>query len=63
MQAHMEAEHRVYEEFDILLAVNFLNREEKNEIIEKVRKNVFEKDHQINQNFDTRIFENDKNII
>ena len=59
----MEDEHRVYKEFDILLAVNFLNREEKDEIIEKVREKVFEKDYQINQNVDTRIFENDYEIV
>ena len=36
----MESIHRVYYEFDILLAVNFIDRGEKDEIIEKVKRKV-----------------------
>ena len=49
----------MYHEFDILLAVNFLDTEEKNEIIETVRKKVFERKNEIIPNASKRIHEND----
>ena len=37
----METVHRVFYEFEILLAVNFIEREEKADIIEMVRRKVW----------------------
>ena len=62
MQAHMEAVHRVYQEFDILLAVNFLDAGEKDEIIERVRKKVFGKNDDITENDITRIEDVDMQV-
>ena len=39
-QQHMENVHRVHYEYDILLAVNFIERAEKDAIIEKVKRKV-----------------------
>ena len=53
----------MYQEFDVLQAVNFLDTEEKDEIIEKVRKKVFEKDLGIIKNHSTRTFANDDDVV
>ena len=63
MHAHMEAEHKVYQEFDIILAVRFLDSEEKDEIIEKIRKIVFEPENEIIENVSTTILEHDDEIV
>merc|ERR1719320_44212 len=39
-QQHMEGVHKVYYEYDILLAVNFIERSEKDTIIERVKRKV-----------------------
>ena len=39
-QQHMEGVHRVHYEYDILLAVNFIERAEKDAIIERVKRKV-----------------------
>ena len=41
-QDHMESVHKIYYEFDILMSINFIDKVEKGEIIEKVKLRLIE---------------------
>ena len=58
-QEHMENVHNVYYEFDILLSINFIDKDEKDIIIERVKQRLIEDEQEKGKNEDSKF----KNLL